>query len=150
MILAFRKFTVLKLGKTYASITIPDVTKSTSSDPSNVLETANYLQWLISTGQLNASIIQRGSDPQGWILKFCEEGPSKSEAQQLRDLKDTEARIQDLAARITESDRRVGLSKEYLEWCRKAEAKGKEDSSGSGIQGMMDEYMHDDEDVMGA
>lgn len=143
---AFRRFSVLRLGKTYSSITVEDVAKRTSPDPNNASETAEYLQWLISTGQLTASITQRGTGPPSWILKFAEDGPSVSEAQQLRELNETKARIQALSARITESDQKIGLSKEYLEWCRKAEAKGKDEVPGI-FQDMVDEFVPD-EDMM--
>ena len=69
-----------------------------------------------------------------------------SEAQQLRELNETKARIQTLSARITESDHKIGLSKEYLEWCRKAEAKSKDEVPGI-FQDMADEFIPD-EDMM--
>lgn len=143
---AFRRFSVLKLGKTYSSLTIADIAKHTTPIANDVSETATYLNRLISTGDLKAVILQRGTGSESWILQFDEERPSMSEAQQLQELKATEIRIEDLAARITESDQKMGLSKEYLEWCRKAEAKSKDETPG-GFQDMMDEYMHD-EDVM--
>lgn len=137
---------MLRLGKTYSSITVADIAKGTSPDPNNASETAEYLQWLISTGQLTASITQRGTSPRSWILKFAEDGPSLSEAQQLRELNETKTRIQALSARITESDQKIGLSKEYLEWCRKVEAKGKDEAPGI-FQDMVDEFIPD-EDMM--
>ena len=143
---SFRRFSVLKLGKTYSSMTIADVARQTSPDPNDFSETAAYLQWLISTGQLNASMVERGTTHQTWVLKFGEELESLSEGQQLQELKKTEARIRDLSARVRESDQKVGLSKEYLEWSRKAEAKVK-DEVPAAFQDLMDEYIHD-EDMM--
>ncbi|KAL8795031.1 MAG: hypothetical protein Q9195_002479 [Heterodermia aff. obscurata] len=143
---SFRRFSVLNLGKTYSSLPVADVARQTSPNPNDFSETANYLQWLISTGQLNASMIERGTNHQTWILKFNEELESMSEAQQLQELKKTEARIHDLSSRITESDQKIGLSKEYLEWCRKAEAKVKDEVPGI-FQDLADDYIHD-EDMM--
>ena len=142
---AFRRFSVLKLGKTYLSLTIIDIAKHTSPDPSNYAEAVHYLRWLIATGQLNAALAERGSGPQDWVLKFGEEFPSKSEASQLRELKATETRMHELSARIHESDQKAGLTKEYLDWCRKAEAKGKDETPS--FQDLMEDYVHD-EDVM--
>lgn len=127
-------------------MTIADVARQTSPDPNDFSETAAYLQWLISTGQLNASMVERGTTHQTWVLKFGEELESLSEGQQLQELKKTEARIRDLSARVRESDQKVGLSKEYLEWSRKAEAKVK-DEVPAAFQDLMDEYIHD-EDMM--
>ena len=127
-------------------MTIADVARQTSPNPTDFIETASYLQWLISTGQLNATMIERGTTQQTWVLKFDEELESMSEGQQLQELKRTEARIHDLSARITESDQKIGLSKEYLEWCRKAETKTKDEGPGV-FQDLIDEYIHD-EDMM--
>ena len=143
---SFRRFSVLTLGKTYSSLTIADVARHTSPNPNDFSETANYLQWLISTGQLNGTMIERGTTHQTWVLNFDEEVESMSEAQQLHELKKTEARIHDLSARITESDQKIGLSKEYLEWCRKAEVKMKDEAPGV-FQDLVDDYIHD-EDMM--
>ena len=127
-------------------MTVADVARQTSPNPNDFIETAEYLQWLISTGQLNATMFERGTTPQTWVLKFDEELESMSEAQQLQELKKTEARIHDLSARIAESDQKIGLSKEYLEWSRKAELKTK-DEVPSVFQDPMDDYIHD-EDMM--
>lgn len=125
-------------------MTIGDVARQTSPNPNDFRETANYLQWLISTGQLKATMIERGTAQQTWVLKFDEELESMSEAQQLHELKKTEARIHELSARVTESDQKIGLSKEYLEWCRKAESKMKDEGPGI-FQDMVDDYIHDEE-----
>ena len=143
---SFRRFSVLGLGKTYSSMTIADVARQTSPNPNDFSETANYLQWLISTRQLNATMIERGTTHATWVLKFDEELQSMSEAQQLQELKKTEARIHNLSARVTESDQKIGLSKDYLEWCRKAEAKMKDEVPGN-FQDMVDDFIPD-EDMM--
>ena len=142
---SFRKFSVSKLSKTYSSMAVADIAKQTSSDPSNASETAVYLQWLISTGQLNATLTERGPGHRSWILKFEDVIEGKSEGQQLRELKEIEARVHALSARITESDQKMGLSKEYLEWCRKADAKSKDEVPG--VQNTLEELVPD-EDMM--
>ena len=87
---------------------------------------------------------ERGPSQQTWVLNFDDELESMSEVQQLQELKKTEARIHDLSARVTESDQKIGLSKEYLEWCRKAETKMKDEGPGV-FQDMVDDYIHDEE-----
>ena len=113
----------MKLSKTYSSLTVADVLKRTYLDSGNPGNAARQLQTLISRGQLNATLTQRGNNPETWILTFEDESGTKSEAQQLRELKDTEARLLELSARITESDQKIGISKEYLDWSRKEDSK---------------------------
>lgn len=142
---AFRRFSVSRLGKTYSSLSVADVVNRTFLNMGEYHDVARYLDHLISNGQLSATLTQRGPSHETWILRFDEEMGAKSEAQQLRELKDTEARLLDLSARITESDQKIGISKEYLEWCRKAEAKSKDEAPG--VEELMESFTQD-EDMM--
>ena len=145
VVLAFQRFAILKLGKTYLSLSIAEIVKRTFLDSNDFSDVARDLEILISTGQLNATLTQRGTTSDTWILRFNDEVEAKSEAQQLRELKATEARLLDLSARITESDQKIGISKEYLEWCRKAEAKSKDGASG--FSDIIEDFTQD-EDMM--
>lgn len=142
---AFRRFSVMRLGKTYSSLSVADVVRRTFLNIDDLKDVAGYLGHLISTGALNATLTQRGPSHGTWILGFEEGLGDKTEAQQLRELKDTEARLLDLSARITESDQKFGISKEYLEWRRKAEAKSKDETPG--VAELMEDFTQD-EDMM--
>ena len=139
---AFERFTIRRLSKTYLSLSVADVLKRTYLDSGNPSNAARQLQTLISRGQLNATLTQGGTSAENWILTFEEESGAKSEAQQLRELKDTEARLLELSARIAESDQKIGISKDYLEWSRKEDSKLPPlDMSSWGVDSTQDEEM---------
>ena len=144
---SFRRFSILRLGRTYSSLTLADVAQRTHSDSTKSNEIAGYLQWLLQTGQLDATLEQRGADQGTWVLHFREELQGKSEAQQLRELKETQACIQNLSTRVAESDQKLGLNKDYLEWNRRSELKGKDSAGLPEFQDMIDDMVQD-EDMM--
>lgn len=141
---SFRRFSVLKLGKTFAALRIADVVQNTPSMPKNFLETADYIKELIASGDLKGSITETGNDPSAWVLRFDDEGDEEfSEAEALAEIVDAKEKIDNLRARIREADQKLGLSKEYLEFSKKnANQKGN-----GGDQGT-DDFMSLDEDMM--
>ena len=121
---AYRFFSIRQLGNTYAALPITEVTQRTSHDGGDHAETGNYLDYLISTGRLNASVAKPTNDPTSWILRFHEsgeEGPlSRTEEQELDDLTQQMAKVHRLMQQIKEADRKLGLSKEYTQELRRA------------------------------
>ena len=126
---AYRQFSVQRLGKTYAALTIADVARRTSDNPNDYAETGQYVIMLISAGRLKGTISQSSGDPATWILRFTdfpEEGPhSCSEEQQHDDLVGQTEKIRALIAHVKEADRKYGLSKDYTQEMKRA-TKGKE------------------------
>ena len=120
---AFRRFQILKLGRTYAALPILDVARATSPAPINVAETEQYVAQLIASSQLNATLVPSPDPSKPAILRFAgssAEGPlARSEAQQYHDLVAQTNKMVGLAAQMKGMDRRIELSKEYLEWTRK-------------------------------
>lgn len=117
MISAFRQFSVLQLGKTYAALTVADVARRTSPDPNDYAGTGEYIIHLISTGVLNATISQPSNDPGSWILRFSESntGPlSRTEEQQHQHLEKQTQKIKSLMEHIREADRKLSLNKDYI------------------------------------
>lgn len=144
---AFRRFTVLKLGKTHAKLTISDVLSQTSSTFGDVNEIADYVKGLIASGELKGSLTETGSDPGSWVLCFFDEAEeAPSEAQQFRDITLLMEQIEALNARISESDHKLGLTKEYLEWSKKVASQ--KDGSGTGVDEGTGDFMTMDEDMM--
>lgn len=154
MIKAFRQFSVLQLGKTFAALTVADVTRRTSPNPNDYADTGDYVIHLISTGVLNATISQPSNDPASWILRFSDSasGPlSRTEEQQHQHLEKQTQKIISLMDHIREVDRKLSLNKDYI-----AEAKKAKKARLNDVEGGMDEspwmthgdaYEHD-EDMM--
>ena len=154
MIKAFRQFSVLQLGKTFAALTVADVTRRTSPNPNDYADTGDYVIHLISTGVLNATISQPSNDPAAWILRFSDStsGPlSLTEEQQHQHLEKQTQKIISLMEHIREVDRKLSLNKDYI-----ADAKKAKKARLNDVEGGMDEspwmthgdaYEHD-EDMM--
>ena len=137
VIRAFRQFSVLQLGKTYAALTVADVARRTSPDPNDYAGTGDYVIHLISTGVLNATISQPSNDPASWILRFseCSSGPlSRTEEQQYQHLEKQTRKIKLLMDHVREADRKLSLNKDYI-----AEAKRAKKTRLNGQEGGVDE-----------
>ena len=134
---AFRQFSVLQLGKTFAALTVADVARRTSPDPNDYAGTGDYVIHLISTEVLNATISQPSNDPASWILRFSDStgGPlSHTEEQQQQHLEKQTRKIKILMEHIREADRKLSLHKDYI-----AEAKRAKKTRLNGQEGGLDE-----------
>lgn len=152
---AFRQFSVLQLGKTFAALTVADIARRTSPAPNDYAGTGDYVIHLISAGILNATISQPSNDPASWILRFSDStsGPlSRTEEQQQQHLEKQTRKINLLMEHIREADRKLSLNKDYI-----ADAKKAKKTRVNDLEGGMDEspwmthgdaYEHD-EDMMG-
>ena len=121
---AHRRFLILKLEKTYAALPISLVAQQTSPHPENHAETEAYVHSLIASGQLNATLAATANSTKPSMLRFStstnSDGPlAYSEAQQYEDLTRQTARFEQLANHMKDTERRLELSKEYMEWARK-------------------------------
>lgn len=151
---AFGRFSILKLGQTYVALTIADITKRTSDNPNDYNGTARQLMSLISAGQLNATLTQ-ADDVRNWVLRFATSsttGPlARTEEQINEEINKQFTRTTALSNHVKELDRKMGLSKEYIDWAKKAQ-KGKELSPNGDLEPSHfhgpDEYGPDDEDMM--
>ena len=122
MLNAHRRFSVLKLEKTYAALSVSQVAQRTFPRPANDGEMESYLASLIISGQLHATLksVPTGSS----ILRFSTSSTAgglqiRSEEQQYRDLILQTSKTVKLANHIKQTDRRLELSKEYLDWSKK-------------------------------
>ena len=148
---AFRRFSILKLENTYVALRIAEVAERTSPDPKNYVETANYIMSLIKSNQLNAQLHETSEDPQDWILRFAQtpmSGPqARTEQQQHADLVNQTRRMTELTAHVKDVDRRLGLSKEYIDWAKKAQ-KTKDVSNDLNLTMFSSDDYIGDEDMM--
>lgn len=149
---AYRQFTVVKLGSTYAALPLPFVAQRISSNPNDIVETAQYIATMISNGRLNATLDQRTQDPQSWVLRFAlspSTGPyARSEQENYEELLKQAARNAQLAQHVRETDRKLSLSKEYINWLKQSK-KDEGNPANEGHEISMLPSQHDDEDIMG-
>lgn len=130
---AFRQFSVLQLGKTFAALTVADVARRTSPDPNDYAGTGDYVIHLISTEVLNATISQPSNDPASWILRFSDStsGPlSRTEEQQQQHLEKQTRKIKILMEHIREADRKLSLKKDYIAEAKRAKKTRMNDQEG--------------------
>ena len=148
---AYRKFSILELEKTYCALTIADIARYTSPDPSDYAETGRYVVHLISSRQLNATISEPSQDPAKWIIRFSDStsGPlARSEEQQYEALSKQTRKVKALTDHIQEIDRKLSLSKDLLADAkrRKKEKNEQGDNAGEPVWGR--DGFDQDEDMM--
>ncbi len=68
---AFRRFLILRLEQTYAAVPISIVARLTSPQPDNHAETEAYVNSLISSGQLNATLEVSTVPGMGSMIRFA-------------------------------------------------------------------------------
>lgn len=146
---AFRKFSVLRLGKTFAALSVAEIAKRTSPDPTNLNETQVYLEGLIANGALNA-VIAQANGSQGQILRFLPTSASlKSEAQVKVALASQTRELEDLLRHVQDSEHRIELSREYIDWLKKLKKMKDEEKKTGGARNGRSAAVDDvDEDVM--
>jgi COP9 signalosome complex subunit 3 len=146
---AFRKYAVIRLGKTFTALSIAEVARRTSTDPSDVNGTAEYVTSLISQGELNAelTIPTDGSDG---ILRFLPSAAAtKSESQLQQDLAAQTSELRYILKHVSDSDHRQEITKEYITFLQKLK-KLKEQGAKGGAVGVPETQFEDvDEDMMG-
>ncbi|KAL2441875.1 COP9 signalosome complex subunit 3 [Exophiala dermatitidis] len=122
---AFRKFSVSRLGRIFGALPIAEVAKRTSPDPTNVDETRAYLQDLVEKGDVQATILQSKQGVQ--ILRFLSSSRTSSstitrtqtEAEVEKDLKDHTEHLQSLLGYVQDTEHRMEVSREYIDYLKK-------------------------------
>lgn len=147
---AFRRFSIIKLEKTYAALLIHQVAHRTSPDPTDYEETAAYVTHLIAAGYLKALLTPSSGGAETWVLRFT--GSTKktgtqerSDQQQYKDLQRQISRTLKLGDYVRAADQRLALHKDYLDSARKAQKV--KDGGGNGDMVVGDDYPLD-EDMM--
>lgn len=145
---AFRKFSVLRLANIFAALSLTEVARWTSPDPSDLIETASYSATLIAAGELKATLTQSQDPAIPATLRFLSH-PSvpQSELDLHRDLQKHRAELETILKHLHDSDHRLEISKDYIEKLRLMK-KQKENQAKEGASGgpAVDDF---DEDVMG-
>lgn len=107
-----QKLSVRGLGDIYAAVPLTRVAAEYNQSEAG---TEQYLQALIAEGYLQAAIEDSQS---GKVLRFAQGKTSgiRSEGQSRDELVAQQRKIEDLAAHVSEADRRLALSKEYIDY----------------------------------
>ncbi|KAL8688945.1 MAG: hypothetical protein Q9218_005270 [Villophora microphyllina] len=149
---AYRRFSVVKLGSTYAALPLPEISKRTSTTPDNHGETAQHITTMIHNGQLNATLEKGNNDPQSWVVRFASSsstGPqSLSEQEQHSELIRQAARTAELAEHIRATDRKFLLSKEYADSIKRSRKEAHGAPTVEESQEWSALHPVDDEDIM--
>jgi COP9 signalosome complex subunit 3 len=122
VIQAYRRFSVLRLEKTFAALTVADIARKTSPHPNDYAGTGQYIVSLISAGEFNATLSEPSEDPASWIVRFSDStsGPlARSEEQRYDALVKQTGKIKVLIDHIGETDRKLSLSKDYISDAKK-------------------------------
>ncbi|KAL8998174.1 MAG: hypothetical protein Q9169_002728 [Polycauliona sp. 2 TL-2023] len=114
---AYRQFTIAKLELTYVALPLSEVGQRTSPNPNDHAETAQYITGMIHSGQLNATVEERGNDQGSWVLRFTT-STSRSEQYRHEELKRQVAKTAKVAEHVRETDRKLSLNKDYITWLK--------------------------------
>lgn len=110
-----RKLSVLRLGKIYATVPVQRIATEYGASSG---EFSHYLDSLIHDKMLPASI-ESGDSRVGTVLHFTSgNGISTTENYSQNQLVEQSRHIVQLTSHVTEADRRLSISKEYLEYSR--------------------------------
>lgn len=115
---AFRKFTVLRLGRTFAALPLTAVARKTSADVEDMTETKTYLQSLIAERELYAVLTTTESGEE--ILRFHPPSVSlKSEIEVERALASQTLHLHGLLKHIQDTEHRMETTKEYIDYLKR-------------------------------
>lgn len=142
---AFRRFAVIKLGKTFAALSIPQVAQRTSPTPSDLAETERFVASLIAAGDLNATLSESGNSQQPAILRFTAYSASSDSEEALqRELALQSNDLTEMMKHVQDDDARIELSKEYIEYLRKLKrSKEAQEKDGGGPDDFDEDMMAD-------
>lgn len=118
MVDACMRYRIIDLQKTYAALPVTRMAKLLDIAPGDALQS---LQRMMQEGHLPASLSGAGTDT---VLRFHDTTSSESHS----DLEAQTLRIQALVTQVRDADRRLQLTKEYVEHARRNAARGGFDS----------------------
>lgn len=139
------RFQILSMQETYSAVPLSTVSSWLNMSPDNLHA---FIERMVSEGILNADINLSGNEP---VLRFYSNqstGPlAKTEKQYTQELIEQTRRTNAMAEYVKMSDRRLNLTKEYVEALRKRSKRG--DENGMAATGEpLDDPVGMEEDIM--
>ena len=147
---AHQRFKVLALSETYASLPLSKVASLAFPPDTSIEYAEGYIQNLISNHQLpGAFLTQQSPTPENALpqsyLKFLPEGSlARSETELHKELLQQRGKVMVLGTHIRDAQRKLELSKEYVEAvkkARKAETKGQHQTPNTNSTSQIDDDM---------
>jgi COP9 signalosome complex subunit 3 len=137
---------VSRLSKTYSAIPVSNIAEKVGGSAD---EAAQYLETLITGGQLNARLEQTNKPETGIVLRFYldpTQGPlAKTEKQQQQALFEQTLRTNALADQVRDADYRLTLTKEFIENLKRQQKR--QGPSGDAMDTAWDDGV-EEEDIM--
>ncbi|KAL1644300.1 hypothetical protein SLS61_008903 [Didymella pomorum] len=137
---------ILRLSKTYSAIPVSNIAEKVGGSAD---EAAQYLESLITRGQLNARLEQTNKPETGIVLRFYldpTQGPlAKTEKQQQQALFEQTLRTNALADQVKDADYRLTLTKEFIENLKRQQKR--QGPSGDAMDTAWDDGV-EEEDIM--
>jgi len=128
---AFRKFSVCRLGKTFAALSVVEIARRTSPEPSDVEETKAYLEGLMASGELKA-VITDSAGGDGPVLRFLPaSASSRSETAVETAFASRTLELRTLLHHVRDTEHRMEISREYVDYLKKLK-KARDDEKKSG------------------
>jgi len=124
---AFRRFSILKLERTFAALSIPDIANRISLGHVNTKETEVFVASLISTGRLKASLVQSPNGSSPTMLRFTSSAPNSglpTEARIREDFVAQKSRLETLMENVQGTDIKLELGREFIDSLRKRRKDG--------------------------
>lgn len=121
----YTQLSVRRLGDIYAAVPLSRIASEYNENADNM---EAYLQSMIREGHLKARIEQGSGEK---VLRFAQSRAvgGKTEAQSKEELVLRTRKIEELATHVGEADRRLSLSKEYLEMTSRKQKAGNRDGA---------------------
>jgi COP9 signalosome complex subunit 3 len=142
---AFRKFSILSLGKTFAALSIVEIARRTSPDPANVDETRAYVSSLIALGELSA-VITDSEPARHQVLRFLPPTASqKTETEVESSLAAQTQALHVLLKHVRDTEHQMEVSKEYVDYLKRLKKGKEEEKKNGGTKATVDDI---DEDMM--
>lgn len=129
---AFREFSIVRLSKVFAALSVAEIARRTSPDAADIEETRSYLVTLIANGDISA-VLTNSEDGQETTLRFLPASASlRSETQVETVLASQTRELQILLKHIQDTEHRMEISKEYIDFLKKLK-KMRDDDKKAGV-----------------
>ncbi|KAK2861280.1 hypothetical protein FQN49_004366 [Arthroderma sp. PD_2] len=115
---AYRRFSILKLERVFAALSIPDMMSRVSSESSSPAELEAFVASLIAKGQLDARLVQTPNPSGPSVLRFGQNSKamdSSSEARLWADLVKEKSRIKSMIDNVARADLKLELGGAYTD-----------------------------------
>lgn len=153
VLLAFERQSVLKLGSTFAAVTMTDVSQRTAVTDTDAYVMERYVMSLVVRKSLHATLLHPTRESDLTMLRFwiAHTLPSAGWETSVREqLSIEQRRLEILASGIHGSDNRLELGKEYVDYLRKSQSRNESNANDGITLGKVGDKEFDiDEDMMG-